>query len=76
MFLYFFMGIIYYFWNLSGSLSSPKEFRVIKYMVLSVIACILVPQNISGGVGVGSSAMIFLLGALMGVIADEVPSKV
>lgn len=44
--------------------------RLIQVAIPAAFACILVQQNISGGLGVGSSAMIFFFGALLSVIGE------
>lgn len=45
------------------------DFQLTYVVVLAALACILVQQNVSGGLGVGSSMLIFLLGALLGATA-------
>jgi O-antigen ligase len=51
------------------------ERKLPKVAILAAFSCIFVQQNISGGLGVGSSSLVFLLGALLGVLGAGIPAK-
>jgi len=45
--------------------------QMIRSAILAAFACIFVQQNISGGLGISSADLIFLLGALLSVLGAE-----
>lgn len=54
-----------------ASRAGSGEARAARVAVLAMLACIFVQQNISGGLGTHSSALLFLLGALLGLIGAQ-----
>lgn len=70
LFIFFVIGILTRF--LKFVKCAPPLWSMVarhsRVVIIGSMFCIFVQQNISGGLGIGSTTMIFLLGALLGVI--------
>jgi O-antigen ligase len=70
LFLFFVFNIIRHFLVLLRRLpvKLQGEQKLSRVAILAVFTCIFVQQNVSGGLGMGSASLVFLLGALLGVL--------
>ncbi|MCL5289519.1 MAG: O-antigen ligase family protein [Firmicutes bacterium] len=70
LFLLFVLGILGRFFRFLDCAPPPwrDNARHSRVVIIGSMFCIFIQQNISGGLGVGSTALIFMMGSVLGVI--------